>query len=83
MEQPEGFIQRGLRAVLGGLRMAGYKFDPPLLLSATQLGAMHKRKRLFIVSYSDTVVVDGKLAECCSNQQPVSREVMMAVGIGQ
>lgn len=53
VEQPEGFIQRGLRAVLGGLRMAGYKFDPPLLLSATQLGAMHKRKRLFIVSYSD------------------------------
>ncbi|MBW4640463.1 MAG: DNA cytosine methyltransferase [Gloeocapsa sp. UFS-A4-WI-NPMV-4B04] len=26
VEQPEGFIQRGLQAVLGGLRMAGYKF---------------------------------------------------------
>ena len=30
-----------------------------------------------------TIVVDGKLAECCSHQQPVSREVLIAAGIGQ
>jgi hypothetical protein len=29
------------------------------------------------------VVFDGKLAECCQNQQPVSREVLIAAGIGQ
>lgn len=29
------------------------------------------------------IVVDGKLAECCSHQQPVSREVLIAAGIGQ
>lgn len=29
------------------------------------------------------VVVDGQLAECCSNQQPVSRELLVAAGIGQ
>ena len=29
------------------------------------------------------VVVDGKLAECCSSQQPVSREMLVAAGIGQ
>lgn len=29
------------------------------------------------------VVVDGKLAECCSSQQPVSRETLVATGIGQ
>ena len=29
------------------------------------------------------VVVDGKLAECCSSQQPVSRELLVAAGIGQ
>lgn len=29
------------------------------------------------------VVVNGKLAECCSNQQPVSRETLMAAGVGQ
>ena len=29
------------------------------------------------------VVVDGKLAECCSSQQPVSRQMLVAAGIGQ
>jgi len=29
------------------------------------------------------VVINGKLAECCSNQQPVSREALIAAGIGQ
>ncbi len=30
-----------------------------------------------------TVVVDGQLAGCCQNQQPVSREALIAAGIGQ
>lgn len=30
-----------------------------------------------------TVVVDGKLADCCQNQQPVSRKALVAAGIGQ
>ncbi len=29
------------------------------------------------------VVVNGKLAECCKNQQPVSRESLVAAGVGQ
>ena len=29
------------------------------------------------------VVVEGQLAECCSDQQPVSREALIAAGIGQ
>jgi glutaredoxin len=29
------------------------------------------------------VVVNGKLAECCSSQHPVSREMLVAAGIGQ
>jgi glutaredoxin len=29
------------------------------------------------------VVVNGKLAECCSSQQLVSREMLVAAGIGQ
>lgn len=29
------------------------------------------------------VVVDGKLAECCQNQQPVSRAALIAAGVGQ
>ncbi|MGC8713962.1 MAG: thioredoxin family protein [Leptodesmis sp.] len=27
-------------------------------------------------------VVNGKLAECCQNQQPTSREALVAAGIG-
>lgn len=30
-----------------------------------------------------SIVVNGKLAECCQNQQPVSREMLIAAGIGQ
>lgn len=29
------------------------------------------------------VVVNGKLAECCQNQQPISRESLIAAGVGQ
>lgn len=30
-----------------------------------------------------SVVVDGTLVECCGNQKPVSREALMAAGVGQ
>ncbi|MDX2212255.1 MAG: thioredoxin family protein [Oculatellaceae cyanobacterium bins.114] len=29
------------------------------------------------------VVVDGKLAGCCQNQQPISRKALIEAGIGQ
>ncbi|RZM79086.1 thioredoxin family protein [Leptolyngbya iicbica] len=29
------------------------------------------------------VVVNGQLAKCCQNQQPISREQLLAAGIGQ
>lgn len=29
------------------------------------------------------IVVDGKLAQCCANQQPITREALVAAGIGQ
>ena len=41
---------RGLRAILGGLRMVGYESECQVV-SAQELGAGHKRERLFIVSY--------------------------------
>ena len=53
VEQPEGFIHRGLRAVLGSLRMAGYCAQDIQLVSAAETGAMHQRNRVFIVSYPD------------------------------
>lgn len=51
IENPSGIIHRGLRAVLGGLRMAGYSWDDPQIISAAEFGAPHERERLFIVAY--------------------------------
>jgi DNA (cytosine-5)-methyltransferase 1 len=50
VEQPLGVIHRGLRAILGGLRMVGYQSEVEII-SAAELGAGHRRQRLFIVSY--------------------------------
>lgn len=50
IEQPTGVIHRGLRAILGGLRLAGYASDVAIV-SAASLGASHQRERLFIVAY--------------------------------
>lgn len=30
-----------------------------------------------------SVVVDGKLVDCCQNQQPVTREALIVAGVGQ
>lgn len=53
IENPEGLVTRGLRAVLGGLRMAGYCWEDPQIISAAELGAPHRRKRLFILAYAN------------------------------
>ncbi|WP_081857715.1 DNA cytosine methyltransferase [Synechocystis sp. PCC 6714] len=50
IEQPLGVIHRGLRAILGGLRMVGYQSEVEII-SAAELGAGHRRERLFVVSY--------------------------------
>ena len=55
IENPEGLINRGLRAILGGLRMVGYQWDDPQLISAAEIGAPHQRNRLFIVAYANNV----------------------------
>ncbi|OKH14818.1 hypothetical protein NIES592_08045 [Fischerella major NIES-592] len=50
VENPTGLIHRGLRAILGGLRVAGYSTEVEIV-SAEQLGAPHERERLFIIAY--------------------------------
>ncbi|WP_242049410.1 DNA cytosine methyltransferase [Aulosira sp. FACHB-615] len=50
IENPTALINRGLRAVLGGLRMAGYTAEVEIV-SAAELGAPHERERLFIIAY--------------------------------
>jgi DNA (cytosine-5)-methyltransferase 1 len=50
VENPTGLINRGLRAVLGGFRMAGYTTETEII-SASVVGAPHKRERVFIIAY--------------------------------
>ena len=52
MEQPEGIVRRGLRAILASLYMAGYSFEVETI-SAASLGSGQQRHRLFIISYPD------------------------------
>lgn len=40
IENPAGVISRGLRAVLGGLRMVKYCWDDPQIISAEEFGAI-------------------------------------------
>jgi DNA (cytosine-5)-methyltransferase 1 len=49
IEQPEGFVIRGLRECIANLRMAGYKEEIEII-SAAGLGAPHRRKRVFVVA---------------------------------
>lgn len=67
IEQPEGVIKRGLRAILGGLALAGYAWEIGYV-SAAELGAGHQRLRLFIISYPDEWRILYDLAPCWSDQ---------------
>lgn len=55
VEQPSGVINQGLRAVLGGLRMAGYTFEVEAI-AASLFGSPQKRERVFIVAYTDDIL---------------------------
>ncbi|MEG5043561.1 DNA cytosine methyltransferase [Microcoleus sp. B4-C1] len=50
IENPKGVIHRGLRTILGALRMAGYQTEVEVI-SASECGAPHERQRVFIVAY--------------------------------
>ena len=54
VEQPKGFIDRGLRTALAGLRMADYQTEIEII-SASECGAPHERQRVFIIAYRDDV----------------------------
>jgi len=63
VEQPEGFIYRGLRGVLGGLRVAGYACEVEIV-SAAELGAPHRRNRVFVVAYADDLCLERREGWC-------------------
>ncbi|WP_332997557.1 DNA cytosine methyltransferase [Microcoleus sp. A006_D1] len=50
IENPIGLINRGLRAIIAGLTLAGYQAEIEII-SASELGAPHQRQRVFIIAY--------------------------------
>ena len=50
IENPTGIIHRGLRTILGALRMAGFEAEVEIV-SASECGAPHERQRVFIIAH--------------------------------
>ena len=50
IENPVGVIDRGLRAIIAGLCLAGYETEIEVI-SASECGAPHERQRVFVIAY--------------------------------
>lgn len=68
IENPVGLIDRGLRAIIGSLRMAGYQSEVEVI-SASELGAPHERQRVFVIAYKHDVCERQRHDFCCWTQQ--------------
>ena len=64
VENPEGIIHRGLRTILGAFTMAGYQTEIELI-TAAELGAPHKRSRIFIIAYRNDLCIQQRQGWCC------------------
>lgn len=64
VEQPEGIINRGLRAILGGLKLAGYQTEVELI-SAAELGAPHRRNRVFVIAHANDAALEQRQGWRC------------------
>ncbi len=68
IENPVGLIDRGLRAILGSLRMAGYQTEVEVI-SASECGAPHERKRVFVIAYQHDVCLRERQNFRCWTEQ--------------
>lgn len=59
VENPVGLIDRGLRTVLAGLRMAGFEAEVEII-SASECGAVHERQRVFIVAHANHLALQQR-----------------------
>ncbi|MEG4574256.1 DNA cytosine methyltransferase [Microcoleus sp. N3A4] len=64
IENPVGLIDRGLRTILGSLRMAGFETEVEII-SASECGAPHERKRVFVIGYADNLCLRERQNFCC------------------
>ncbi|MEG4455918.1 DNA cytosine methyltransferase [Microcoleus sp. N9_A1] len=79
IEQPKGFIDRGLRTATAGLRLAGYQTEVEVI-SASELGAPHERQRVFIIAYADNLALKSRegwicWSECLGTHIEIAREI--------
>lgn len=76
IENPTGLIYRGLRTILGALRMAGYQTEVELI-SAAELGAPHQRNRVFIIAHSNNLSLRER-QNWCSWEQQIRNDIAIA-----
>lgn len=59
IENPKGIIHRGLRTILGALRMAGFEAEVEIV-SASECGAPHERQRCFIIAHANHLTLKSR-----------------------
>jgi len=59
VEQPTGIIDRGLRTIVAGLRLAGFEAEVEIV-SASECGAPHERQRVFIVAHANDLALKSR-----------------------
>ncbi|MEG3840481.1 DNA cytosine methyltransferase [Microcoleus sp. herbarium14] len=64
VENPIGVIDRGLRAIIAGLNLAGYEVEIEVI-SASELGAPHERQRVFVIAYLHDLQLRERQNFCC------------------
>ncbi|MEG4503842.1 DNA cytosine methyltransferase [Microcoleus sp. F6_B4] len=68
VEQPAGIVDRGLRTVLAGLRMAGFEAEVEII-SASECGAPHERQRCFIIAHLHNLQLKQRKGWTCWSDQ--------------
>ena len=68
-ENVEGHISLGLREVIGELEQIGYQASWGIF-SASEVGAVHQRKRVFILAYDQSQRIQGHWADRLQESRP-------------
>ncbi|MEG4044579.1 DNA cytosine methyltransferase [Microcoleus sp. Pol17_C1] len=64
LEQPAGVIDRGLRTIIAGFRLADYQTEIEVV-SASECGAPHERQRVFVVAYRNDLQLQQRQGWTC------------------
>ncbi|MEG4857116.1 DNA cytosine methyltransferase [Microcoleus sp. K1-B6] len=64
IENPKGVIHRGLRTILGALRLAGFETEVEVV-SASECGAPHERQRVFVIAHTNNLQLQQRQGWTC------------------